>query len=476
MPNIAILVGNTEYCSLAKLDCCRADVVAMSELLDATEKYETIEIIENADANDLKAKIRAAVDKTKSPAELFFYYTGHGYSYEDEFFYCATDFNSNRPNETGLSTTDLHTFLRLANADLVIKVADACNSGTHLVKAEIGLTTQNRQGFKNLIQISSCLDTQSSLTGHPLSQFTQKFRNAALSKTEGVVYYTDVIAALRDKFIDNDAQIPFFVSQYTGREQFADDAHKLDKLREALRQRESATTTALTVSETAPPAAPPTLAGLLSSAEAKLVTPELMSTFVATFFDNLKDRLAKADFAEFFQLEFAEHDDFREPTAKRFIIEVLSREKRTDNFVTAEISRERRLANPLLGSAMAITLAGWYDDEQYVRMYNLELNCKMLRAQLRITLTPKFSTLQRIVLVITCAPSLEICYVLEIATQHMLHDFGKYDVDGTKAVQRWYKFDWKESTDGVVREISDTLATIVRSHIENTAKRLSNAS
>jgi hypothetical protein len=80
----------------------------------------------------------------------------------------------------------------------------------------------------------------------------------------------------------------------------------------------------------------------------------------------------------------------------------------------------------------------------------------MSRAQLRVTLTPKFSTLQRIVLVVTCAPSLEICYVLEVATQHMLHDFGKYDIDGTKAVHRWYKFDWKESTDGVVRKMSDT--------------------
>ena len=62
------------------------------------------------------------------------------------------------------------------------------------------------------------------------------------------------------------------------------------------------------------------------------------------------------------------------------------------------------------------------------------------------------------------------------ATQHMLHDFGKYDLNGTNAVQRWYKFDWKESTDGLVRKISDTLSTIVRNHIESTAKRLSGMS
>ncbi|SRR5258708_11391684 len=96
----------------------------------------------------------------------------------------------------------------------------------------------------------------------------------------------------------------------------------------------------------------------------------------------------------------------------------------------------------------------------------------MPRAQLRVTLTPKFSTLQRIVLVVTCAPSLEICYVFEIATQHMLQDFGKFNNDGSKVVQRWYKFNWKESTDGMVNKMANSLSEIVTAHIENTAKRL----
>lgn len=471
MPNIAILVGNSEYRSLANLDCCKADVAAMSELLEATGKYETIAIIRNANANDLKEKIRAAVDGAGSPGELFFYYTGHGFSHEEEFFYCATNFDSSRPNETGLATTDLHTFLRLANANLVIKVADACNSGTHLVKAEIGLSPQNKQGFRNLIQISSCLDNQSSLTGDPLSLFTLKFRNAALSKTEGIVYYTDVIASLRDQFMGNDSQVPFFVSQYTGREQFTDDARKLSKLRQAIKQREEETAADLIVTEAASPTRPPTLAELLRSAETKLVTPELLNGFVATLFDSLKDRLREADFAEFFELEFEEHDKFQELTTKRFIIDVLSREKRSDNFVTAEVSRERRRANPLFGSAMTMALAGLYSDQEYVEMYDLDLNCKMSRVQLRVTLTPKFHTLRRIVLVVTCAPSLETCYVFEVATQHMLRDFGEFDVDGTKSIQRWYKFSWTENTSGVVRKISDSLFAMVRDHIDGVSKR-----
>ena len=69
-----------------------------------------------------------------------------------------------------------------------------------MVKSDGFFLSTNKQGFKNLIQIASCLDSQNSLTGDPLSQFTEKFRAAALSKTEGTVYYTDIIDALRINF------------------------------------------------------------------------------------------------------------------------------------------------------------------------------------------------------------------------------------------------------------------------------------
>jgi hypothetical protein len=123
----------------------------------------------------------------------------------------------------------------------------------------------------------------------------------------------------------------------------------------------------------------------------------------------------------------------------------------------------------LLGG-MTSWMAQMYDDDQYVEFHDLSLNCAMPRAQLRVTLTPKFSTLQRIVLVVTCAPSLETCYVFEVATQHLLQDFGKFNSDGSKVVQRWCKFNWRESTDGVVNKMSNSLSGIVKTHIDHTAK------
>ena len=124
MANTAILVGNSQYKFLRELSCCHKDLEAMKELLEATKKYSEIEIIENTDADELKSRIRAAIDKNQPTEELFFYYTGHGCVNDGGYYHCATNFDSKQPNVTGLSLEELHTLLRLADANLVVKVID----------------------------------------------------------------------------------------------------------------------------------------------------------------------------------------------------------------------------------------------------------------------------------------------------------------------------------------------------------------
>lgn len=469
MANAAILVGNTHYQNLAKLECCRDDVLAIEKLLKATEKYEEITVIENVEADVLKLQLRAAIDKVRSPEELLFYFTGHGHQDETDFFFCTTNFDSKRPNETGISTNELHTLLKLADAKLVVKVIDACNSGTLLVKSENGWIRHNKDGFKNLIQIASCLDSQNSLTGNPLSLFTEKFRDAVLRKTEGIVFYTDIINTLRDEFINNNSQTPFFVSQGTGREQFVDDAKRLDGMRRSLEEIRTAVATQNEIVQQA--ALPPmTLVERLRTVEAKIVTPDLMSNFVGSFFDGIIKKVSTNEFVDFFDVEVKEHPEFEESTAKRFIIRIMSKEKRADNFVTAEYSRKLRKRNPIFGS-LGI-LEQFVDDDQFNEEWDLLLNCKMARTQLRITFTPKFTTLQRIVLVVSCAPSLDYCYVFEITTQHLLRDFGSFDSEGSEASRRWWKMRWGEAHKGVLSQISGKVAEILREQLETAEKRL----
>ena len=469
MAKTAILIGISVYRNLPSLACCHDDVLAIKQLLEATDKYDFITVIEDADADSLKQRLRDAVDEVVAPEELFFYFTGHGHARDGELFHCATNFDTTKPNETGLSTSELHTILRLADAASVVKVIDTCYSGTLLIKSQNDWLRQSKEGFRNLIQIASCLDSQNSLTGELLSLFTEKFRDAALRKTEGVVFYTDIISTLRDEFIGDDAQTPFFISQHTGREQFVDDARKLDGLRTSLKPARVAEAAIVGVSAPTEAASRlPTLEERLTAADAKVVTPELMKSFVGSFFNELIERIATEEFANFFEVERTEHTRFEEDTAEQFIIRVLINEKRVDNFVTATYSRKRRNRNNIFGAAvMDVLYPNDYEEE-----WGLFLNCTMERTQLKFTFTPKFYNLQRITLVVTCAPSLDHCYVFEVATEHLLQDFGKYDGDGNEITRRWWKLVWSEGVGTIAQQIAQKVATSVRQQLENAEKRL----
>lgn len=472
MSAVAILVGNSTYVNLQKLNCCRNDVLAIKDLLEATEKYSEIYLIEDAGADDLKVRIRAAVSGRSSLSEIFFYFSGHGVQSESDFFFCASNFEARRPNETGLSTSELHTLLRMGEADLVVKVVDACNSGTLLVKDGGGFFLQEKHGFKNIVQIASCLDSQNSLAGDPLSEFTDKFIKASLRKEEGEVYYIDIVGALRDAYIENSSQTPHFVFQVTGREQFVDDAKRLLSVRKSfLSEVHSDGDAAETSGEVV--CGHNKLLQILENAEGRIVSQSGLRDFVDKLFDGIGATLSCGEFADFFDFSLVEHADFVEPTARGFMIRVLSNESRPDNFVTASITREAKRRDPFrVGFAWEVS--SWLGgDNDIFESYNLKLNCAMNRAQIKITLTPKYSSLQQIVLVISCAPSLENCYVFEVATQHSLRDFGVYSDSGSDLVRRWYKMLWTDSAAGLVEKITGKLIENVREHLEAVERRLS---
>ena len=469
MKNLAVLLGNSDYDSLSNLPCCHHDIEAMRDLLRAADKYSDIVVIENERADTLKDQLRDALQGNSKLRELFFYFTGHGFVKQSDFFHCARDFDRKRPNETGLSLDDLHQLLRIPDASVVVKVIDACNSGTALVKTEDSPLSRDVKGFNTLIQISSCLESQSSLTGDPLSVFTENFRAAALRKQEGPVYYMDIVASLKDRFEDNQSQTPFFVSQYTGREKFVGDARQLSPLRlrledaaragEPCHSRQAATHTQGS-----------RLLDLIGEAERNTATPEKVTAFVGDLFDRVLKRIEELEFSDFFKLETVEHPDYVESATRTFIIRVLSSEPRPDNFVTANVRREdprtpmERLTSPLIFGAGG--------DGRVRDVYELELNCAMSRAQLKIVLAPQYRCLKQIVLIISCAPSLENCYIFEIGSQHKRRDFDQFDSTGEQVVRRWYKQAWSKEPVEVVDKITQKLEETVREHLESIRDRL----
>lgn len=475
MTSTAILIGNANYRQGSILPCCLEDVAAMRTLIEATDRYDVIREFTDLDGDGLRDVLRQAFPEATPQNEVFFYYSGHGAQVGAEFFYCGVGFDPTRPNETGMSHTQLHDLLRTAEPKLLVKVIDACYSGTRLVKTEPAPLPVLKDGFQHVLQFSSSQDDQASMAGEPLSAFTSAFLAASVRKTEGAIYYTDLANTLRDDFIGNDDQTPYFVSQSTGREILVDDAGKLAPVRTAIEERWSGKLPAISddVADVgtvaAEPPAPVPFKDRLLAAEGRMADAATARALIDRLFDGVVSRFSDGEFGDFFDVATVSHPDFQEVTAEAFIIRVMSKEPRRDRLVTAE-KRPTKTTRPAWMSEMQAALVQM--NPNWTENYDLNLNCVLDRAQLRLTLTPKYRALQQLVLVLTCAPSLERCYVFEITTQHLRADWDAFDDAGREIVRRWYKVNWDDPGEWLVKRVCDSLEAAVREHLEETSLRL----
>lgn len=453
----------------------------MQALFQATGRFENIYAYSDLDADAMRNAVRDALPTDGIHAEVMFYFSGHGFQSGPELYFCGTRFDSSRPNQTGLPHSELMDLFRAVGPEVLVTVIDACFSGALLVKGDRPLLPVAKDGLRHVLQFSSSLDDQTSLGGEQLSAFTRAFLEASVRKTEGAVYYTDIKNTLRDDFITNDEQTPFFVNQGTGREIFVDDASKLDVFRQELSNRwhlkanvhdndvggdiENSGSDLVVVE-------PLTPMQMLVAAEERMGGPELAEQMIDSLFDGLLAKFNESEFAEFFTTATREHATFQESITREFMIRVLSRETRPDRLVTAEIKRSRKKLSPWEQATMGIVGAMSAFNQEWTENYTLELNCAMSRAQLKLTLTPKFKALQQLQLVLSCAPSLDQFYVFEMVTQHLRTDWEGFDEEGQEIVRRWYKLEWGADLEFLVTKICDALTKAVMDHIEATTNRL----
>jgi hypothetical protein len=212
---------------------------------------------------------------------------------------------------------------------------------------------------------------------------------------------------------------------------------------------------------------------ILRRAEETLATKATAQGFIVRLTEKLKAKAHEIGFIELFDTYVTTHSNFVEPTARSFIINVLRKEKRPDNFVEVSLKHKYRRQSPF--DVLAISLADAaraYGSEDIGDQYDLELNCKLEGVQLTITLTPKFVALRRFVLVVTCTPSLDNCYVFELLTEHLLRDWEEFDTNGTETVRRWYKMKWTDPCDALVDKIFEQMRQAVEKGVASAARAL----
>ena len=225
--NLAIVIGVSVYLDASNnLPGCKNDAQAIYQVLKLSNKFENILYL-NDDENSLKIKeeISNFITKNKGGAvdEFFFYYSGHGEFFNEEFYYILSDFNTKKRNQSSLQNTELDNLIRSVSPELLIKVIDACQSGTTYIK-DINIVSkffdESKKIFKKCYFLNSSLTSQSSYQDINYSAFTFSFINALKNHTGEEIRYKDIIDVISDDFADNKEQTPFYIVQAEFTEKF----------------------------------------------------------------------------------------------------------------------------------------------------------------------------------------------------------------------------------------------------------------
>ena len=225
---IAILVSVSDYNSpkLISLPACINDHTLMLKIIHESGEFDAVFEVINPSASHLKLKLSDFVDTYKDEVvdEVFFYYSGHGGTFDDDFYFTPSNFDSTNRRSTGLSNDELDQLLRSLNGELTVKFIDACHAGIHYVKDSNVIVDKALKSTQ--INFKKCYfffgsDTDGrSYQDDALSFFTQSFAAALAGHAEQSIRYRDIAAYIADDFERSGFQTPFFVSQALGTERF----------------------------------------------------------------------------------------------------------------------------------------------------------------------------------------------------------------------------------------------------------------
>lgn len=234
MKNIAILIGNSDYINLEKLEFCKKDIELMRKILELNKKFE-IKVFENYRSERLKEELANFIKENQDTeiGDLLFYYTGHGL-FEEQFFYLPINFDNQMSATTSLSNDELDDMLRSLNPKLLIKMIDACHSGQQYIKDKNTNVVKKyfeEHKFNNCYFFFSSLNNQVSYGDKNGSKFTVAIINSIINHTENSIRYRDIQSYIADYF-QKVEQTPFFIQQADATEVFLTDLSNIKESEE----------------------------------------------------------------------------------------------------------------------------------------------------------------------------------------------------------------------------------------------------
>jgi hypothetical protein len=225
--NLAIIIGVSEYKDKRNnLPGCANDTAAIHNTVAKTDKFDAVLLLNtNQDSAKVKEELTNFISSNKGQKieELFFYYTGHGEFYNNEFYYLLSDYDPTKRKQTSLQNAEIDTLIKTLTPNLVVKVIDACQSGTSYIKESDAISKYfdtSKMTFNKCYFLNSSLNSQSSFQDDKMSFFTKSFIESIKQHKTDEIRYKDIIDFISDEFESNGDQTPFFVIQAELTEKF----------------------------------------------------------------------------------------------------------------------------------------------------------------------------------------------------------------------------------------------------------------
>jgi len=475
MSKSAIIIGVSNYDNLTNLDCCQNDVIAIEALLSATKRFDNIISLTNEPAGELKDKLREFISKLdEDNDEVFFYFSGHGIDDGNEFYFCLSDYDEKSLHSTALSNQELHGLIRTSGPKSFVKIVDACESGTQMIKSG-SLERYDKAAFESFILMAACLSDQSTWTGKSLSLFTDKFISAAINKDSGPVYYTDIEAFIRDTFANNRNQTPYFIHQGTHTEVLTEDSSFLNDIKKlGILNVAGVAVSSKTITTSA--TAESSLIDQLKAHKEERATLESAQNYIS----NLKDSLlglinTQIKEVPAFELRSSEADEYYHLPTKSLAVPILEGQDRTDELVTAQTYQGEN-SGVLGGMARLQVMAAQsvQDPLERAKSYILKRNCQLDNVELTIELIPRFEFLKKFTITVSAMPSFPICYVFLVMESHMLTDWNSFGRKAKQVTRKWYKGEWSDGPDWIANLIYETVLDSLNKYFKSEGYSLPN--
>lgn len=220
--NLAIIIGISNYKSFINLKQCKNDANMIHRIIESSKKYQDILFFNSGKetSGEIMDKIDSFItahNKDKIE-EVLFYFSGHGITKDNEFYYCTNNTFEEKINSSSLINKNIDVIIKQLNPKLYIKIIDACESGTAYIKGipeREQILSKEKGNFNSCYFFSSSQSNQKSYTKTNYSEFTYQIITILKNRLDnGIndIKYRDLSNELSDAFMDKN-QKPYFVFQ-----------------------------------------------------------------------------------------------------------------------------------------------------------------------------------------------------------------------------------------------------------------------